>query len=284
MIYISCSAYIEAKKIIKEYNLMRDKRFSSENVYAGEGIMLIITGMGQVNSVISLTRFFEKNDVGRADYFINFGCVAGEPESADKLLLAVELTDEYTGRTFYVDMTDDYYEAFLRVSLVTVGRPVKSERIKKGVVYDMEAAGIYQAVIHYFSPDRMIFAKYVSDSGVDGTQACFEPLENVFAGLKELLGAISESTHLTEVNNMQKKENRAIECAEKLAGLLDASTTTAAMIKNVFLFNCSLGYDSDELYERFVGKYNLLDKPVTRRAGKAIYLELEKSVKAGFKL
>ena len=38
-----------------------------------------------------------------------------------------------------------------------------------GVLYDMEAAAVYQAGIRFFSPDRMLFLKVVSDFGVVGT-------------------------------------------------------------------------------------------------------------------
>lgn len=71
------------------------------------------------------------------------------------------------GKTFYPDIL--YRHPWKERELVTGMQPLQ-RAAAQGVLYDMEAAAVYQAGIRFFSPDRMIFLKVVSDSGVAGQE------------------------------------------------------------------------------------------------------------------
>jgi hypothetical protein len=120
---------------------------------------------------------------------LSFGVCAGANVPCGDLYLCSKLTERETGRTFYPDML--YRHPFGEASLVT-GRSVwmgsreektllaevsglRSDALKEPdgrleglatVLYDMEAAAIYQAASYYVGPHRMQFLKLVSDHGI----------------------------------------------------------------------------------------------------------------------
>ncbi len=83
------------------------------------------------------------------------------------LYVCHKITEQATGKTFYPDIL--YRHPWKERELVTGMQPLQ-RAAAHGALYDMEAAAVYQAGIRFFSPDRMIFLKVVSDSGVAGQE------------------------------------------------------------------------------------------------------------------
>ena len=66
-----------------------------------------------------------------------------------------KLTEQMTGRTFYPDML--MKANFRECEIVTVARVLNEG--SDSVVYDMEAAAVYQAAAFFVGPHRMHFIK-----------------------------------------------------------------------------------------------------------------------------
>lgn len=274
MVYIACALYVEAEKIIKKYNLKRDSLVGGGNVYAGEEMRLIITDTRAVNAAINLTRYLAHEKIDKNDYFINFGSAAATKDLANQLLLAVKITDDCSGETYYVDLIEDFYNDLQKINLVTVAKPLKADQVGADV-YDMEATGLYQAAKRYFTADRMIFAKYVSDSGIDSGRIDITPADKIMDELDHVLKTIMDS---------QTNEEEDVHIyADKLSELLSASATSEAMILNLLKFNKSLGYAAKDLYDDFIEAYDLKEK-VNRKQGKQLFNALSDMVKNRFKL
>ena len=165
MIYIFSAFYAEAKNIIDHYGLKKEKspemvRF---DVFANESIRLVITGVGEINAAAAVSNIGGAYGISPDDEILNVGCGAGFSSdiSLGSIFLGNKLTEQMTGRTFYPDML--MKANFRECEIVTVAR-VLNEGCDS-VVYDMEAAAVYQAAAFFVGPHRMHFIKLVSDAG-----------------------------------------------------------------------------------------------------------------------
>ena len=165
MIYIFSAFYAEAKNIIDHYGLKKEKspemvRF---DVFANESIRLVITGVGEINAAAAVSNIGGAYGISPDDEILNVGCGAGFSSDIcmGSIFLGNKLTEQMTGRTFYPDML--MKANFRECEIVTVAS-VLNEGCNS-VVYDMEAAAVYQAAAFFVGPHRMHFIKLVSDAG-----------------------------------------------------------------------------------------------------------------------
>lgn len=165
MIYIFSAFYAEAKNIIDHYGLKKEKspemvRF---DVFANESIRLVITGVGEINAAAAVSNIGGAYGISPDDEILNVGCGAGFSSdiSLGSIFLGNKLTEQMTGRTFYPDML--MKANFRECEIVTVARGLNEGC--DSVVYDMEAAAVYQAAAFFVGPHRMHFIKLVSDAG-----------------------------------------------------------------------------------------------------------------------
>lgn len=165
MIYIFSAFYAEAKNIIDHYGLKKEKspetvRF---DVFANDSIRLVITGVGEINAAAAVSNIGGAYGISPDDEILNVGCGAGfgNETCLGSLFLGNKLTEQMTGRTFYPDVL--MKTNLMECEIVTVTR-VLNEGCDS-VVYDMEAAAVYQAAALFVGPHRMHFIKLVSDAG-----------------------------------------------------------------------------------------------------------------------
>ena len=165
MIYIFSAFYAEAKNIIDHYGLKKGKspetvRF---DVFANDSIRLVITGVGEINAAAAVSNIGGAYGIAPDDEILNVGCGAGFSNETclGSIFLGNKLTEQMTGRTFYPDML--MKTNLMECEIVTVARVLNEGR--DSVVYDMEAAAVYQAAAFFVGPHRMHFIKLVSDAG-----------------------------------------------------------------------------------------------------------------------
>ena len=165
MIYIFSAFYAEAKNIIDHYGLKKEKspetvRF---DVFANDSIRLVITGVGEINAAAAVSNIGGAYGISPDDEILNVGCGAGfgNETCLGSIFLGNKLTEQITGRTFYPDML--MKTNLMECEIVTVARVLNEGR--DSVVYDMEAAAVYQAAAFFVGPHRMHFIKLVSDAG-----------------------------------------------------------------------------------------------------------------------
>lgn len=195
MIYIFTALYHEAHRLISHYNLKKDMANPRFQVFRSEddGIRLTVTGAGEIAAAAAVASICTGRQPGRGDFLINIGTCAAAGHSG-QIFLCNKLIEQETGRTFYPDIL--YPHDFAEGCVIT-GRnlwmrqggtegSVCGMQIPKyiesavsedcaeirnlsddlqQVLYDMEAAAIYQAGAYFFAPHQMFFLKIVSDDG-----------------------------------------------------------------------------------------------------------------------
>ena len=176
MLYIACAIYPEAAPFIRRFACKRDDSFSHEQVFVGEEAVVVITGTSPVTAAIALTETLALLPPGETDIFANVGLCACTDRSvpSGSLFLVHGITEQSTGRHFFPDLL--YRTDLQTASLLTVPTVIKDVSGLPTAVLpdtiaplliDMEAAGLYQAALPYFSTGRMHFLKIVSDFGDD---------------------------------------------------------------------------------------------------------------------
>lgn len=208
MIYITCAIYKEAKPLIEKYNLKRidDGKFQ---IFRNDTVTLIITGSGQTNAAIALTYLLAKMGCTQDDFVINIGICAGLKE-IEKAFFINKITDVATNRSYYPDV---FYKHSFEEAEIFSGQTILSEGAY--ILYDMEAAAIYQAAVKFVSTDRISFIKIVSDN--------YSPdslVTDVDILVKSVVPQIDEYILLcAKISGNKSKDNTDIEVALQLPQL-----------------------------------------------------------------
>lgn len=222
MIYIFSAFYAEAKSIIDHYGLKKEKspetvRF---DVFANDSIRLVITGVGEINAAAAVSNIGGAYGIAPDDEILNVGCGAGFSNETclGSIFLGNKLTEQMTGRTFYPDML--MKTNLMECEIVTVAR-VLNEGCDS-VVYDMEAAAVYQAAAFFVGPHRMHFIKLVSDAGerIDQSKitGLFALQEEKICGYIDML--LSAGADKASIDKKTKGKNTAAESSWNIDRLI----------------------------------------------------------------
>ena len=173
MVYVFCAFYGECSGLIKHYNLKKRQtdKYYRFDVFENENqpVRIILTGQGSVMAAAAVSGAASFFGIKAEDAIINVGTCAGNYEPG-QVFICNKITEEATGRTFYPDMIlrSGMPERELVTAPVVIRKSIHEYANKDShnmVLYDMEAAAIYQAANLYVGPHRMGFIKVVSDNG-----------------------------------------------------------------------------------------------------------------------
>lgn len=203
------------------------------------------------------------------------GSGAANAAQIGDLYLCHKITEQATGKTFYPDIL--YRHPWKERELVTGMQPLQ-RTAAQGVLYDMEAAAVYQAGIRFFSPDRMLFLKVVSDFGVVGQERMTaetlaglleQHVKAVAAFLTNLREAADEEETLRNDGILQEDET----VLERLFAALHCSQTMRASARQYITYAALTGYDWKAELEEWYARGLLPCKD--RREGKVRLEELK---------
>ena len=294
MIYVMMALYQEAHGLIRELELKKNTAYAPFEVFDNEsaGIRLVVTGVGEIAAAAATAAVCARDGADAADFLVNIGCcAAGGCEPADRdmdsgygaahaaqigdLYVCHKITEQATGKTFYPDIL--YRHPWKERELVTGMQPLQ-RAAAHGALYDMEAAAVYQAGIRFFSPDRMIFLKVVSDFGIAGqermtaealTGLLEQYVKEVAAFLTNLWEAADEEETLRNDGILQEDET----VLERLFAALHCSQTMRASARQYITYAALTGYDWKAELEEWYARGLLPCKD--RREGKVRLEELK---------
>jgi len=161
VIYLVTALYSEARPLIEFYDLKHDHRYPKISIYRGEGLKLVVSGLGKIKTAVSTGVALSKEKELDKVVVANIG-IAGAPETHEigNLFLVNQIRDESTRRSYYPDL-------FIRHSLkegklITVDRPHINGEQSDSLI-DMEASGFFEAANVYLPPSQIACLKIVSD-------------------------------------------------------------------------------------------------------------------------
>lgn len=275
MIYLTAALYMEASPFIKAYECVKDTHFTHMQVFRSEEAVIIISGTGEVPSAISLTEVLTAFPPTSDDLFANVG-TCGCPDrthAVGETFLIHKITSENEARDYYPDLL--YLHSFPEEALTTVSTLRTENAAAPGMLYDMEAAALFQAALRFFSTDRMFFFKTVSDYGENGTSVgptfVFELMTGALVGITEAL----RSFHGNGLRKITYTESEEAVIAS-FFDLLYASETMRHELRRLILYyelerGYAIGMIRDFIESEQIGT-EMPNAPHSKKEGK-VYVE-----------
>ena len=262
MIYIFCALFGEAKPFIDKYELERDMSFNHYQVFGGGDMILTITGVGVLSAAMAVTEVCTRIPPVSCDCLLNAGICGTEDDGINigDVLLVNKITDDVTKKEYYPDII--YKTDIPEKALCSVTTP----GYVQGALTDMEGSGVYAAGEKFFSADRMIFLKAVSDMG-DTENSTREIKEGCADSLLETSQMFIEA--FLERGRREEADDGLSEKVEKLAEDLRLSATMNAGLKQLLKFMRIEGEDVSGLIDRIYEEEELPVK--VKSKGKRIY-------------
>lgn len=174
MVCIVTALPYEASPLIKKYYLKQEgSRYFP--IYRGNGISLIVSGVGKMASAIATTYLLAQNlTPGQAEgqedlAIINIGVCGAfhQRYSIGTPVLVHKIVDHETGKQYFPDILIEH--AFEEGSLETHKDVVRREDVLDGRVklqadlVDMEGSGFFQAASRFLAPHQIYVIKVVGD-------------------------------------------------------------------------------------------------------------------------
>lgn len=173
MLIVFGAIWKEIKDYGKKLGLKKTKKDTLCPVYEDEAgkIRLVITGVGGVAAAFAVGWYLGAYGHQKEDVYLNIGSCGGE-EGAEGVYRIHGIEDLGNHRTYYPDLRGLYQVPTAKVYTSPEAvdgkliRRIKEKNPGEVCLFDMEAAGLYQALRKVTGPDRMIFLKAVSDHGM----------------------------------------------------------------------------------------------------------------------
>lgn len=268
MLYIVMALYAEAVPLIEVMQLKRMKNAGLYETFQDEKqeTMLVLTGVGKVPAAVTVSHICTKYALGREDFLLHIGCCAGE--HVGRLYAINGIEESETARCYYPDMLFRHHLPESRV--VTVGKSLEEGLPEKAVLYDMEAAGVYQACVRYLGQHQMAFLKIVSDAG-KGQDMTPQRLQEIVAGrLSEILQFVEGLRGYMGSWKRNEPDAQEVQWRQRLYEAMHCSETMRLQAEQLFRYLWLAGREYHEVVEQDYSDGKLPCKD--RREGKR-YLE-----------
>ena len=259
----------EAQPFLQRLKLKRHSLGNRLEIYLNDEYAVLITGIGKVPAAVRTARALQLPELADVLRVVNLGiCGCGDVTApVGKCFLINNIREMATGRTFFPDMLEKH--SFTEGTLITVDRPQKGDPDDSPalVLYDMEAAGIFQAASAFISVDRLHFLKVVSDhldGGLLGKEAVEELLESV---ADEVLNFVCALPVAGPIHVINQEERAALENLQLTLLLTQTQSIQVRNLAMAFLLSGGVG-----LVEKLFAAANNCPKTPTK-ASRKIALE-----------
>lgn len=218
----------EARPIIDSFGLRRIGMYHAFPVYSSDDMRLIVSGIGNVNAATA-TGFLAAIDSDPVQSaWLNVGIAGARETTLGSAVLANKITLADTGKLFYPALLFDC--DFQSAPLVSVNIPVHD--YESNTMYDMEAAGFYQAAMRFSTVELIHSCKIISDN--EGTPlAAFEKntASDLIAGQLDFIATIAGNL-VTMADELQ--ENRdALQLQRQVIGKVHFTKTQSSQLLNL---------------------------------------------------
>ena len=164
MISIITAIHWEAKPFIDRFGLKRDLSVKSFELFKGEGISLIVSGIGKIRSAIATTYLLGHLPEPKLSSVFNIGVCGAKIEfGIGDLFLVNKITDNGTGKRYYSDLLIRH--SLHEAGIETFDTPVDESEMSDPDfdLVDMEASGFFEAASVFLPPSQIFCLKVVSD-------------------------------------------------------------------------------------------------------------------------
>ena len=271
MVYISVALGIEAKPLIRYFDLKRDNTIKKFQVFKNEDIVLIITGVGILKSAIATTFLLSQEIINEDDIFLNLG-ICGARDKRLKIgdiVLCNKIINSELKKNYYPDMIFEH--SFEEGSLESFNSPVYSDVEVSGDIVDMEGAGVVEAASYFFQTYQLNVIKIVSDYLENSVDS-----KNVEKLLEDSLLKVGAWIKKRKTFKVEKKQEFSEVEEKKLKSFISEykfSVTMANELEDLMYYSKLAGKDIIKILE----KYSCLEDKY-KKIGKKILEDIKNNV------
>ena len=155
-----CAMHCEAKPVIDFYRLKKSHDDNAFDLYRGDRMACIISGIGKLASAAASAWIAARHDDVASIAWINLG-IAGAATHAPGAIFALnQVIDADTGQRYYPAPGAD--SRLPGCACLTLSQP--SEDYHENYLFDMEASGFMYSALRFSSAELMQSIKIVSDN------------------------------------------------------------------------------------------------------------------------
>ncbi|MBD23366.1 MAG: hypothetical protein CL572_06895 [Alphaproteobacteria bacterium] len=159
MIHFIVATSSEAKTLIDFYKLKKKKTISNYLIYNNDIVSLTISGIGKINSAMSITHTFYEFNQQKNNIWINIGIAGHKKEKIGCIFLVDKIIDDETKKKKYPFIVDNCQ--IKQESCVTYN---KENFNYTNNLSDMEASGFFFGCEKYSTKEFIHSLKIISDN------------------------------------------------------------------------------------------------------------------------
>lgn len=287
MLFVFSALHAEAQPLIREMILKRREgsgRFQ-QFIDEKEMLLLTLTGVGEIPAAAGVAAVLSRESRRRGDILLSLGSCAwiGEREAAPELgqyLRLCSIRNRDSGRIFYPDLLER--SVFPEARCFSGSRLIRTEEERASAalsgceVYEMEAAGVYEAGNLFLGPERLHFLRLLTDFGESDSLSPERLRELATRNADVLLTEVDRLLHLSESLSEETAlfTNEEKCCTERLVQDLRLSRTLEWQLRQRLCYLQLVSAPWQELTERWYeeGRLPCRDK----RQGQKLLEELWK--------
>ena len=158
MINLVVATYSEAEPLINKLSLKKLTNSKNFDIFFNKKYSLIISGIGKINSALSVAEIFYRLKQDFNNVWINIG-IAGHKICQIGKLLAVNKITDYESENAFIHFLKDVNIS--KENCITFSKPNYNY---SNILYDMEASGFFLAANKFSTKELIHSLKIVSDN------------------------------------------------------------------------------------------------------------------------
>lgn len=154
----------ESRPLVDHFRLSEDRSAVGFRVFRGDGIRLVVTGMGRVACAAGVAALGERPGEGGSAAWLNIGIAGHAGHAVGEGVHALSIVEAATGRRWYpprIMEMPGQGETICTVDAPETGYPDSR-------VYDMEASAFYATALRYATGELIQVYKIISDNRDNG--------------------------------------------------------------------------------------------------------------------
>ncbi|MFT5219206.1 MAG: adenosylhomocysteine nucleosidase [Planctomycetota bacterium] len=155
-----CALHCEAKPIIDFYRLKKSHEESAFDLYSNTDMACIISGVGKMNSAIATAWVAAKYSDCRSIAWVNLGTAGARDAAIGSIYAINQVLQAANDKSFYSPLMK--VNRMATASCITIDQERDDYHAQH--LFDMEAAGFYQAATRFSSLELIQCIKVISDN------------------------------------------------------------------------------------------------------------------------
>jgi len=196
MINLVVALLVEARPLIKRFNLAENSNARGFRLFDGEDMRLVVTGVGKTAAAAGTAYLGGLYRSTLNEAWLNIGIAGHASIDIGAAVHALRITDDATGRNWYPPQI--VLMPGSGQTIVTKDQP--ETEYPKELVYDMESSSFYAAALHFSVRELVQCFKIISDNRLSSTSNLTRKKvrDLVTAQIENIAEAVSELSGLAE--------------------------------------------------------------------------------------